>query len=182
MRKRSARLEKSRALSKIDMPDLDGALVGRAIAARQEFTSRSKTCPNECLRWSGIDRPRMKRSSGFREYRPPHPMGMKGGCSPQNTLRLKHSFRGCKLNIRKFYGASRSVGSWPHPNHRSICRQIGQSLPRLPPSRILLPQESWKPSPGHATPASFSISVTTRSSSSINALSPCLRKAMTNER
>ena len=30
-------------------------------------------------------------------------MGMKGGCSPQNTLRLKHSFLGCKLNIRKSY-------------------------------------------------------------------------------
>ena len=85
-----------------------------------------------CLRWFGIDRPRMKRSSGFREYRPPHPMGMKGGCSPQNTLRLKHSFRGCKLNIRKFYeGPIAPSDHGAQPNHRSICGQIGQSLPRL---------------------------------------------------
>ena len=135
-----------------------------------------------CLRWSWIDRPRMKSSSGFREYRPPHPMGMKGGCSPQNTLRLKHSFRGCKLNIRKFYEGP--IAPSDHGHNRIIARFAGRSDNRFrgPTARILLPQKSWKPSPTHATPASFSISVTTRPSSSINALSPCLRKAVTNER
>ncbi len=169
-------------MSKVDRPDLDGAILGCAVAVRQEFWSWSKTCPNEACAGLGFDRPRMKRSSGFREYRPPHPMGMKGGCSPQNTLRLKHSFRGCKLNIRKFMrGQSlRRIMA----TTRIIARFVDRSDNRFrgPHRRILLPQKSWKPSLGHATPASFSISVTTRSSSSINALSPCLRKAMTNER
>jgi hypothetical protein len=38
----------------------------------------------------------------FGEYRPPHPMGMKGGCSPQNALRVKRPFHFGKRNFTKF--------------------------------------------------------------------------------
>ena len=109
-------------------------------------------------------------------------MGMKGGCSPQNTLRLKHSLWRRKLNIRKFYEVP--IAPSAHGTTPNIARFVGRSANCFRGSfdRILLVRKSWKPSPSQATPASFSISVTTRSNSSINALSPCLRKAMTNER
>ena len=82
-------------------------------------------------------------------------MGMKGGCSPQNTLRLKHSLWRCKLNIRKFYEGPIAPSDHGHnPNHRSICLQIGQLLPGSN-ARILLVRKSWKLSPSHATPATL---------------------------
>ena len=60
-------------------------------------------------------------------------MGMKGGCSPQNTLRLKHSFWRRKLNIREFYGGNRSVWSWR--TTRIIAGFVGRSDNRFRGSR-----------------------------------------------
>jgi hypothetical protein len=42
----------------------------------------------------------------FGEYRPPHPMGMKGGCSPQNALRVEQSFRCCNINLVNSLGTA----------------------------------------------------------------------------
>ena len=116
--------------------------------------------------------------TGLGEYRPPHPKGMKGGCSPQNTLRIEQSFRRCKQIFANFL--ARAEDGKPAPHDGPIRKSTDNRFAR--PSSRLFVRPRGKFFPNHAVAANFSISVTTRSSSLIKACSPCLRNAVTKER